>query len=475
MRSALIAVAVFGLLLAFVFATRETGTVNVGVPKLEFAAVDPAKVTLVELSGAQSLTLKKDAAGWTVADEKKVFHPADEGKVRSLLEGFKDLKAEAFVTEKAEKLAELEVDDVKGLKVVVTRDGAPPLGVVFGKAGKQGGNYVRAPGKNQVFITNSRLAIDAKHQAVWWRQRSIRTAALGDLQSVTVTHADGTALPLEAKPEGTWALGAAASAPPKFRFDPAAAQRVAATFTALWAADFLDQVEGDPFAAPHVTVEGKTKDGKTVRAHLGAPAANGVPLKVEGDPQAYVVSADQAGQLQKRLADLADTTLLQFDPAKATRLVLQTGAKKTVLAKDGAAWKVLEPKALPAGADFDPGQVPAELARLSRLRGDAVTDAKTVGKTAGSVEVTVEGGPAQRLEFGGDAPPTGVLVKGSADGRVYSVAKAELTRLESPFTLFKRPPAPPAGPQKQLRLEDLPPDIRAKLEAQLRQQQQQPQ
>ena len=131
-KPALIAVAVFGLLLAFVFATRETGTVNVGVPKLEFAAVDPAKVTQVELSGAQSLTLKKEAAGWTVADETKVFHPADDGKIRSMLEGFADLKAEVFVTEKAEKLAELEVDDAKGLKVVVTRDGAPPLGVVFG-------------------------------------------------------------------------------------------------------------------------------------------------------------------------------------------------------------------------------------------------------------------------------------------------------------------------------------------------------
>jgi hypothetical protein len=461
MKNTLIAVGVFAALLAVYFATRETGDVHVGVAKLELPKLDPAKVTMVELAGAETLTLKKDGAGWSVADASKAFHPADESHVSAMLEGFKDLKAETLVTEKPEKHAELEVDDAKGLTLTATSEGAAPLTIVFGKAGKQGGAYLRAPKTNQVFLTNSRLPQDARHQAVWWRKRSIGPMRADQLASITVKQADGAAFTVEAKPDNTWAL----STPPPagYRFDATAALHLAGAVASLWATDFIDAAPAtDPFAAPHVTVEAKGKDGKTAMVHLGAAVEKGTAVRFDGDPQLYVVAADQAKDVSKPLAELADTTLLAFDPAKAKQLVYSTGAKKTVVAKDGATWKVVEPKTLPAGTDFDPNQVTTELNRLLRLRGEAPAEVK--GKAATTVEIAFDGAPVQKLEVGAG------WAKGTADARAYTLGATDLAKLEKPLDLFKRPPAPPAGPPQQLRLEDLPPDIRAKIEAQLKQQ-----
>src|SRR4051812_256319 len=119
MKKALLAVGVFVALLAVVLATRDNGNVAVGVARLDVPLVDKTAVTAIELGGAQTVFLKKSEAGWTVADGAKVFHPADEAQVNNLLDGLKDLKTELFVTEKPERLAELEIDDAKGLSFKV--------------------------------------------------------------------------------------------------------------------------------------------------------------------------------------------------------------------------------------------------------------------------------------------------------------------------------------------------------------------
>src|SRR4051812_37581937 len=115
MKPALLAVAVFVVLLGVVLSTRDHGNVNVGVAQLQLPSVDAEKVTSIEIGGALTATLKKDVNGWSVADASKAFHPADEAQVKSLLEALKDFKTEVFVTEKPERLPELELDDAKGL------------------------------------------------------------------------------------------------------------------------------------------------------------------------------------------------------------------------------------------------------------------------------------------------------------------------------------------------------------------------
>src|SRR5262249_3551479 len=136
-------------------------------------------------------------------------------------------------------------------------------------------------------------------------------------------------------------------------------------------------------------------------------------------------------------------------------------------------WKVVEPKKLPAGFAFDPQTVTGQLSRFKGMRAaravTGVTDAAAgLNKPTATVELTVEGGKKQTVRVGTELPSKELYVKGRADGLIYAIGAHERASLEQGLELFKTRPMPDPG---QIRgLEQLPPDVRKKLEAQLRQQ-----
>lgn len=226
---------------------------------------------------------------------------------------------------------------------------------------------------------------------------------------------------------------------------------------------------------------GKAKDDAIGSEDLAGvvKTAHTVPARLEGDAQVYLLPSYAAQALAKRVAELRDLSLVSFDPQQATKVVITAGGKKTIVAKEGDTWKLVEPKSPPAGVEFEPSQVPVALesfrsARATRLVEGVKDDKAGLSKPSASLEVTVPGG-VQALKFGAEqTSPTGskeLFVKGSIDGFTYAIDPYLKTRLETGVELFKKPPPPPDF--NQLRgLESLPPDVRRQLEAQLRQRQQ---
>lgn len=477
-RSTLIAVGVFALLAVAYFATREP-TVSVGVKKLAVPAVKADQVTGLELSGAFKATLSKDANGWRVADpaspDKKFA--ADEQQVKSLLDALADFKAPDFITEKNEKQAELEVDDAKGVKVTALGASGELVSLVLGKAGKNGGSYVRLAKSPEVFLTTSPLAFFVKKDVNGWRQRAITVAKAEDVTKVSVAHPGGEALQLQLD-GADWKL--TSPAPADFRFDAQAAKQLVAQLGAMSAQSFSDGETDDALGltlATATVVEAELKDGKKAKLTFGTKKPDGaVPLRVDGDAQVYLVPQWQADLLTKKVDGLRDLTLLKVDPERVTQVTVTAGAKKAVVKKDGAGWKLVEPKTPPAGFEFDGAQVMSVLQRLKALRAAKVAaapvadDKAGLAKPATLVELTVDGGPAQRLRFGGEAAPGEVYVKGSADGLLYVTSVGEKSAFDAAHELFKKPAAQPDW-QNARGLDQLPPEIRRQLEAQLRQQQ----
>ncbi len=226
------------------------------------------------------------------------------------------------------------------------------------------------------------------------------------------------------------------------------------------------------------TFEVELKDGKKVVVRQGAADAAGlVPTRVDGDPQGYLVAADHSAQLRKRLVDLRDTHLVAFEPAKAKKLVIQAGGKKTIVANEGGTWRLLEPKQLPPGLEFDPARVMGQLGALKSLmaaRVEDVSEAKAgLAKPSATLEVFVEGAATQTVKFGAAMPSGQLYVMGSADSLVYGIDAQERTRWEAGPELFKKLPKPDVGQMQGF--ENLPPEIRRQIEAQFRQQPPQPQ
>jgi len=487
-RGTLIALGAFAVLLVLVLATREP-RVSVGVHKLELPKLDKAQVTALELSGARSATLRKEGGGWFVVDPSRpdTKYPADENLVTSALDALGEVKNPDFVTDRAERLAEYELDDAKGLKLKVLHGGGPAVELVLGKAARNGGVYLRKAGSNDVFAHQGRLDWSVRKELKDWRKRQLVSFKTEDLSQLVLRSKDGESVTLKAGTgPGEWRLAEGMQTPEGFRFSAQAAQQLAQQLANLYAQDFLegeaaaDSVTG--LAGAHDTLEAQLKDGKKVVVHLGQQkeGAATVAARVDGDAQVYELPQYVASQLRKRLGDFRDLSLFRFEPEKVTKLKLQAGGKTVIVAKEGAAWKLTEPKKLPDGFEFEPSQVDMQLAwlrslRASRLVEGPVTEARAgLASPAALVEVSTEGGPVQMLRLGKEAPGAAsggreLYARSTLDALTYAVDEGVRARLAQGLELFKRRPSPGfAGAGRMQGLESLPPELRQQLEAQLR-------
>lgn len=465
---ALVAFAV--LLLAFV-ATREKN-VSVGVQKFDLPAVSSSAIESVTIAGPASVLLERGASGWTVADLSKAEakFAADDSQVQFLLTGLAELKANDFVSDKVEKHAEFEVAGEKA-KTVTVKAGATTFSIIVGKASKSGGSYVRRADSNAVF--GSQNAPSQVNQLLTaWRKKTIATAPVAEIAQVDVVRADGQTYSVKAGEAGAFSLSS--PVPPGFRVDAAATQGLVSQLASLEAQDFLAS-DGDFSKATSFTLT--LKDGKTLKLTLAARGpdfAAPAPLKIEGVAQQYLLPSWAFDKLNKSLDDLRDMKLVDFDVAKVTKLSIAVDGKKTIVAKEGDAWKLVEPKVAPAELTFEPNQVTVQLNRLKSARAVRISDvaeAKAgLAKPSATIEATVDGKPV-RLVFGGDAGSNELYARGSIDAAVYVVAAPEKASWAPGAMLFnKPPPMPTAGPINGL--DSLPPEIREKLMQQLKLQQQ---
>lgn len=452
------AVAAFAVLLIAFVATREK-SVSVGVQKFQSPTLSSSAIESITVTGVNAALLERGANGWTVADPAAPSSkfPADDAQVQTLLTALSEFKASDFVSDKAEKHAEFEVTKEKGAEVTV-KAGSTTVAIVFGKASKSGGTYVRKPDSNSVFSSASQVAWQLKRNVSAWRNKSIATAPAAEVTQVDVVRADGSTFSLK-NADGSWALSPA----PGFRVDSAVGQGLVSQLTSLTAQDFL-ATDGDFSKANVFTL--MLKDGKTMKVTVSTVKRddNTFALKVDGVAQQYLVASWAAEQLDKPVSGFRDLRLVDFDVTKATRLTITAAGKKTVVAKQGEQWSLVEPKSAP---EFDGNQVVAQLNRLKGVRAAEVATSKPALKTT-VIEVLVDGKPVQ-LAFGadvGDKAP----VSGNLDSDVYLISNSERRAWETGAALFKKPPPPPDFGQMN-GLDQLPPDIRAKLMQQLQQQQ----
>lgn len=477
-KSTLVALAAFAALTLVYFATRES-TVAVGIKKLALEPLALDSIVSIELGGSNPLVFKKDGAAWTVnlqsTPDKR--YAADEAQVKLLAEAVAVLKAEDFITDKTDKFDEYEVSEAKGLLLKASTDKGPARQVLIGKASKSGGFYLRLPQSQEVFSAKGNLSSLLKRDINAFRKKSISTVKVDELSRVQI--ALGASTFTLTGDNGTWKLEEAM--PADYRFDNAAAQRLVGQLTNLNAQSFVEGESDETLGFnAGTTFTLTTKEGKAVELKLGNKRQDGTsPVRLAGDDTVYLLPGWQAEAISKTPESLRDMRLLPSMEASAvSQLRIVSGGKKTVVKKDGESWKVLEPKVLPAGFDFAQEQVTAQIQRIGMLRGAKVVRGVSSAQ-AGLLKPTLEieldsaGAPTQKIRFGSAVPgeTTQIYAQGD-DGLVYAAAAHDKSAFEAGLELFKRPPPPPdfRGAQG---LEQLPPDIRRQLEAQMRQQQRQ--
>lgn len=529
-NTGIVAALLLFVVLLFVVIGLRGGDDKVGVKELKIEKIDKDKVTKIEVtlpakkkagddagdgkpaaesdetSQKRQVVLEKDGESWKVFDPA---HPdrkfaADEAQVKVALDATGDLGMGDLISTKADKLATYEIDDESGHVVKVHTPAGTALDLVFGRPAKGGGSTVRLAGSNEVFIAKGRLGNVMKKELSAWRKKTLFDIKAEDVARVKTTLADGRFFTVEQeKPEGapadaadagpvaapkaSWALAEPAELPAGFRLDDTQLGRPAATLASLRAQDFADGVsDADAgFDAAHTIVEATTRDGKTLKVHVGKEDdKKRVFAKVDGAPQVYLLANYNAKQLAKSLDDLRDLTLLTAKVEDVEKVAF-TGSTRVVVERDGDAWKLVEPKTAPAGFEVDQilPQVNAVLrTRAARVAVDAPRDA--VAKAGPVIELSLKGGKKQALRFGAPLPvdattaaatetkePREYFVKGGADDLVYVMPAFARNRYDKPAELFKKPALPTGpvgGPGQIPGMDKLPPDVRKKLEESLK-------
>lgn len=502
-----LALIVFVVLLFVVIGKNDTKT-KVGVKELKIEKVDKTTVDKIEVTlppkksppdagpaaSGSSVVLEKSGDAWLVFDpavaDKKLG--VDEAQMKSALDAVGELAAGDLIANKKEKHAELEIDDDKGHTVKVYAKGKKVLDLVFGRPAKGGGSTVRVAGSEDVYVAKGRLGTVLKKELTAWRKKALFELKADDITRVSIAMADGGKLVFEGTPpapapdagpaaaKAEWKLSEPATLPAGFRLDAAQLSRPAASLASLRAQDFADGVTDAAagFDVPHTVVEANARDGKKVVVHIGGEDdKKRVYAKVDGDPQVYVLAAYSAKQLQKRVDDLRELTLPDAKADDVEKVTIKGAAGTVVVKKDGADWKLVEPKTAPP--EFEASQIAGQIAGLLRTRATRVADAPATAfaKPGPVVEVQLAGGKKQLLRFGAalpvDLPKDGTekapeareyYVKGGIDDLTYVIAAFTRNRYDKPAELFKKPPAPPPGSGGMPGMENLPPDIRKKLE-----------
>lgn len=510
-----IAAAVFLVLGAAWFFTSDSQP-KVGVKTLDVAAIakdDISAVTITipgkektpegaptegpvnsEREPTKTVILERDGSGFVVKDgaDASKKYAAEEQTVASLFDAIAAFAPGDRIANDKSKLADFEIDDDKALRIAVATKGGKGLDLLFGRAAKSGGTTVRAAGSTDVFVAKGNLGVMAKKELSAWRKKAIVGQKAEDFEGVVIARADGSTIELsataeevpapEGSPEGTaptkkttWSLKQPAL-PAGFRLDTTALSRVAASLATLRATDFADGVSDDVagLAGPHTTLTARLRAGGTVVLHLGrVDDKKRLHVRKDGDPQIYLVPEYSGKNLDKALDDFREPTLFTAPADDVVAATFSSGSTKIVVKKDGGAWKLVEPKSAPEG--FDVGQIETAVQGALRLRGTKVlVGERDIGAVSATVELQLKSG-SQRVRFG--APIEGgsdVRAEGS-DGLVYAVAAFTKGRYEKPVELFKKPPPPPPGMGGPgaggiSGLENLPPDVRKKLEASLKQQ-----
>jgi hypothetical protein len=493
-RNAWISVAIFVVLLALVFITRED-KVSVGMRALWLPKIEQTAIKRIEVTGKHKALLEKSGESWTVADPEKpdAKFAVDPTMIEAALSAFAELDSGSFVTGRPEKHDELEISDDKGLRVRVAQESGPSLDAVFGRMAKGGGNYLRLFGTDEVFLGKGRFASTVSKDAKSWRKRKLVSAKVEELASIDVTPVTGEPYTIESFEEGEgdtkktgWRLQAGTALPEGFLIDEALIKRVATSVANLRAAEFADDgakgLGGTPTAGKVVA---KTKAGQTIAISFGdEDDKKRRYTKIDGDEQVYLVSSFSVVNLTKPKLELRDLTLARFDPAGVERVQVK-GEKDTVVVekKDGA-WTLVSPSPAPAGYEFDGSTVEAKLSALARVKGqkrfESAPPESGLNKPGVVVTLTLAGGAQKRIAFGDAVPKkegeTGneVFVQGTEESVPYAVGKWQRDRYAKPLDLFKKvapPPGPPGGGAGGIPgMENLPPDVRAKLMKQLQQQ-----
>jgi hypothetical protein len=360
-KKTLIALGAFvGLALIALVALRqpETGEKASDHPR-PVPTLNPVEITTLDVTkNGLTTTIKNEGGIYKVT--APVTYPADTTSAKNAFEALGKMDVNDLVTQQEGKLAEFEVDDKTGVRVVAKHDGKVLCDLIIGK-GVGAGTMVRPAGSKDVWRASGITKFAFDKGPTEWRDKSITTFAVADVEKLDVVSKDGGKISLKktgtkAGSEDKWEVVESSAKIDKL--DNAVPSGIVSSLSSWKTNDFADgttQAQAG-LDAPALTVTVGLKGGKSVVALVGGKKGDDFYVKKADAPQLFLVKKYNLEKINKRPIDFRDKTLCDLAAADLTEISVVSGDKSFTLAKsgaDGAEWKATKPPKL----EVDPSKV----------------------------------------------------------------------------------------------------------------------
>ncbi len=405
-----------------------------------FPDFDRAKVKGLSVTAKGALTVlqpKAGGAGWEILSPIQV--DADNGTVDSLLDRLGTVKSKMVVEEKSADLARFGLDR-PAIKVVAKIEGAPDLVLRLGAENEYDSSmYVALGDANEVLQSEGGLKYAFERDTFDLRDKRLLPFEEEKAQALEA-RVDDNRFALR-KQSGKWAL----SSPVVERADDATANRLLSSLRTL--------------RATKITAEAAASD-ELAKAGLDRPKAE-VTVSLEGGAKMTLALAQAAGKtfarsgeansiaevpdsiltdLNAKLFDLRDKTVLPFERDAVRRIRFMTGSETVELERIKAApdagssdsWRLIG--TAPGAAKQ--AKISSLLWSLGTLKAVAFADENPtdlakygLDKPARSVSLLGEGAKDLATLQIGSAVDSNVYVRNAADKRVFEVEKSRIEEL----------------------------------------------
>lgn len=259
------------------------------------------------------IRIERRDGGWVVP--AKAGFPAAAGEVNRLLRALGEARKVEAKTRNPDNHARLglaERGEGAATRLTLEGVGQAPLALLIGQASRQGGQLVRLPGDDQVWLVDQPLQLVDNELA--WLDRRISAIPFAEVREVTVRHADGEQLDVWRESPEQFNLALRQLPPGRRLAYEAAANGMATLFTSLDFADAAPLAQVGFKGAPELTFRLSTFAGGELQGsfHL----QGGQHWLVLGDSKgldgqliagrewAYRLEEQQYRTLAKRVKDL---------------------------------------------------------------------------------------------------------------------------------------------------------------------------
>lgn len=500
-RATWIALVVFLVLGSIVILTRQE-QIRVGVHELKIPKLNAAELRTIEIRGKVQVRLEHDTSqskitdGWRVmpladdqkSTEKSESFEADPQLIQSFVDLLPTFSTGTLITDRVTAHSEYQIDDANALRVKLIRTQGEPIELLFGKTSRDGGSYVRAVGSIEVFSSKGNLAAPLRRDVSAWRSKTINSLQAEDISSIVIFPEQGEHYQIIPKANNAgWSLDGI-SVSKDFHLDEATLEKSVQLAAVLRAQDFAptttDAVAvglGGTWDTPNdpqvPRVEIQRKSGEPIRLRFGIKDDKGRRyVQKVGDPQIYICSDAGVTQLVRPWQQLRDLRLFAVDPKQINSLQIQSGDTKIdaiLMNPINNTWELKSPESVPVGKTFNTDTLQAALRTLTSWKASRYADGnkppQIAVKKPTKVRITTRDERIVVVTFGKnkDERTQYVNVDDGVSVLVYEVSVSLSQRLQDPWQLFVQPTPPPAG-GGGLDLNQLPPEIRQQIEAQMR-------